>query len=59
MQGSKMSNKTIDDYKKGYERYEKLRKLNLRQFSELYSESIKSGKRFDDLVDELGGKNEQ
>lgn len=54
-----MSNKTIDDYKKGYERYEKLRKLNPRQFFDLYSESIKSGKRFDDFVDELDGKNEQ
>ena len=54
-----MSNKTKYDYKKGYERYEKLRKLNPRQFYELYSESIKTGKRFDDLVDELRGNNGQ
>ena len=43
-----------EDYKKGWIRYEKLRKLNPRQFEELYLKNIQTGKKFDDLVDEIG-----
>jgi hypothetical protein len=34
-------------------RYEKLRKVNARQFTNLYFASIRNGKTFDKLVDEL------
>lgn len=34
-------------------RYETLRRLNARQFADLYAESIKSGTPFDELVDGL------
>ncbi len=34
-------------------RYEKLRKLNPRQFAELYGVNLNTGKPFDELVDEL------
>ena len=34
-------------------RYEKLRKLNPRQFAELYEANLKTGKPFDELVDGL------
>lgn len=42
----------LDDLKKGHERYEKLRKLNLRQLADLYNENL-AGKPFDELVDGL------
>lgn len=32
-------------------RYEKVRRMNPRQFSDLWSVGIKSGEHFDDLVD--------
>lgn len=34
-------------------RYEKLRKLSPNQFAELYDANLKTGKSFDELVDEL------
>ena len=34
-------------------RYETVRKLNPRQFSELYERNITSGQSFDDLVDRI------
>ena len=37
----------------GYDRYEKLRKLNAQQFTELYRAWFRSGKTFDEMVDEL------
>lgn len=47
----------LDDIEKILEkdnlRYEKLRKLNPRQFAELYNINLKTGKPFDELVDEL------
>lgn len=46
--------KSIQDHEKGYRRYEKLRKLNPRQFEELYLKNIQTGQKFDDLVDEIG-----
>ena len=47
-------NKSIQDHEKGYRRYEKLRKLNPRQFEEIYLKNIHTGQKFDDLVDEIG-----
>jgi len=35
------------------ERYEAVRKLNARQFTDLYRKNIESGVPFDQLVDEL------
>jgi len=43
----------LSRYIVGYIRYEKLRKLNCRQYFELYEKNVKTGKPFDDLVDEL------
>ena len=43
------------DYKVGWQRYEKVRKLNVHQFSELFRRGLK-GERFDDMVDGLGAK---
>ncbi len=40
-------------FMKGYERYEKLRKLNPKQFLELWEECLKMDVRFDDQVDKL------
>lgn len=39
-------------YKLGHDRYEKLRKLNPRQFDELYARNL-SGENFDEMVDKL------
>jgi len=41
-----------DEYRTGWQRYEKLRKLNPRQFMALWDRGLK-GERFDDLVDAL------
>lgn len=38
------------------ERYEKLRRLNVQQFAELYKRNISEGIPFDDLVDQLEAK---
>jgi len=40
----------------GYLRYEELRKLNVRQFAELFERNI-AGENFDKMVDELIYKN--
>ena len=45
--------KTIEDDLKNAERYEKVRKLNVVQFQELFQRNIKEGIPFDQLVDEL------
>lgn len=37
----------------GYERYEKLRKLNPMQFTTLHKRAIKENIKFDELVDDL------
>ena len=42
--------------KRGYDRYEKIRKLNLRQFAELHKKWFLSGRTFDEIVDELEEK---
>lgn len=34
-------------------RYEKVRKLNPQQFKDIYEQNIKTGDRFDDLIDRL------
>lgn len=39
--------------KDGFDRYEKVRKLNPRQFKEIYEENIKTGVPFDELIDRL------
>ena len=40
------------EYKVGWQRYEKVRKLNVHQFSELFQRGLK-GERFDEMVDGL------
>lgn len=42
-----------DELALGWLRYEALRKCDIRQFADLYTESLKGDKRFDELVDEL------
>jgi hypothetical protein len=42
-----------DKYKIGYDRYEKLRRLNLQQIKELYLKNLRTGEHFDILVDKL------
>lgn len=42
----------MKDWKRGFERYEKLRKLSPRNFMELWHRSL-GGERFDDLVDRM------
>jgi DNA anti-recombination protein RmuC len=42
-----------DEYKLGYNRYEKLRRFSPMQFHELYEKNIKTGEHFDKLVDKL------
>jgi hypothetical protein len=49
----KISEEYIMLLKQGNDRYEKLRKLNVSQFKDLYKKNISSGERFDDLVDKL------
>ncbi|EKD40818.1 MAG: hypothetical protein ACD_74C00157G0003 [uncultured bacterium] len=43
----------LEELKKAAARYEKLRRLNLPQMAELYTQNIKHGKNFDQLVDDL------
>lgn len=40
-------------YRHGHNRYEKLRRLNPREFAELYKNNLQSAKAFDELVDDL------
>jgi len=42
-----------EEYKVGYNRYEKLRQLSPAQFAELYKKNLTSGTPFDTLVDKL------
>jgi hypothetical protein len=42
-----------EEYKVGYNRYEKLRQLSPAQFAELYKKNLTSGTPFDTLVDQL------
>jgi hypothetical protein len=42
-----------DEYKIGYDRYEKLRRLSPMQFHELYEKNLRTGEHFDKLVDKL------
>lgn len=44
---------TLDNLAVGCLRYEALRKLNVRQFGELFERNIREGIPFDTLVDEL------
>jgi hypothetical protein len=37
----------------GHDRYEKLRRLNLREMKELYLKNLRTGEHFDILVDQL------
>lgn len=43
----------IDTLTVGYNRYEKLRRLNLQQIKELYLKNLRTGEHFDTLVDKL------
>lgn len=43
----------IERFEPGYRRYEKLRRLNVHQFRELFKKNLESGVPFDDLVDVL------
>lgn len=45
-----------DDLTLGFLRYEELRKLNVRQFSELIERNL-AGENFDEMIDELIIKN--
>lgn len=49
----KVDDNKLMDYAKGYLRYETLRRLNPRQFTDLYMENIRTGVPFDTLVDNL------
>jgi len=40
-------------YKKGWERWEKLKRLDLSQYSDLYLLSLQSDKSFDSIIDNL------
>ncbi len=42
-----------NEYKIGHDRYEKLRRLNLREMKELYLKHLRSLEHFDTLVDKL------
>lgn len=42
----------LDDANLGSKRYEKLRKLNPREFSDIYGTNLSTGTKFDLLVDE-------
>ena len=42
-----------DEYKIGHDRYEKLRRLNLREMKELYLKHLHTLEHFDTLVDQL------
>lgn len=48
----------IADFVKGYERYAKVRTLNVFEFAELYSNNIKGVGAFDDLLDNWVTQNE-
>jgi hypothetical protein len=41
----------IQSYKKGHERYELVRTLNAKQFTEMFKLNVEGKARFDDLVD--------
>jgi hypothetical protein len=43
----------IEELKRGYIRYEVVRRLNPNEFSRLYEWNLKSGVPFDDLIDEI------
>jgi hypothetical protein len=43
----------IEEYKIGHDRYEKLRRLNLREMKELHLKHLRSLDHFDTLVDQL------
>jgi len=45
----------LEELKVAASRYEKLRRLDLRQMAELYTQNIRHGKNFDKLVDHLQG----
>jgi hypothetical protein len=49
---SALEGKTITELAIGYRRYEALRKLNAREFSELCQRNLK-GENFDQMVDDL------
>jgi len=53
MELSKKYKDERDKYKIGHDRYEKLRRLNLREMKELYLKHLRSLEHFDTLVDQL------
>jgi regulator of replication initiation timing len=53
MELSKKYKDERDEYKIGYDRYEKLRRSTPAQFAELYKKNLTSGVSFDTLVDQL------
>jgi len=46
------SDKSLKDLELGYSRYEKLRKLNANEFTEIYKRNL-GGENFDKMIDEL------
>lgn len=51
MFGNPLAEQQLQDLRVGFNRYEKIRKLSVAQFSELYKKNITTGIPFDDLVD--------
>jgi len=52
IQGASITSE-LTKHEQGYERYEKLRKLNPQQFQKLWETNLTTGQHFDDLVDKL------
>lgn len=46
-------------WRMGYDRYEKLRKLNVFEYQSILVENLETGIPFDTLVDRLSGKGDQ
>lgn len=45
--------KEIEKYKQGYERYEKARLMNVKQWQDAFLLNIQTGKPFDQIIDEF------
>lgn len=43
----------LEELKLAHKRYEKVRKLNPRQFAELYEQNLRGVATFDELVDQI------
>ena len=41
----------IQQLREGYDRYEKVRKMNVSEFQEVFNRNVRNGEQFDDIVD--------